>query len=82
MRAVNQALGRVIRHRNDYGIIYLVDIRYEMDKRISNLLPQWSKNSIQNYENFQSLLEVTSNFFKKMEAKFQEINFARFQKRK
>lgn len=28
MRAVNQAVGRVIRHRNDYGAIILADERY------------------------------------------------------
>lgn len=26
--AVNQALGRVIRHKSDYGVMYLVDVRY------------------------------------------------------
>lgn len=28
MGAVNQSLGRVIRHRSDYGAMYLVDMRY------------------------------------------------------
>eukprot|EP00959_Pyramimonas_sp_CCMP1952_P429331 8991745-Pyramimonas_sp.AAC.1 len=28
MRAVNQAVGRVIRHRNDYGAIILADERF------------------------------------------------------
>ena len=27
-RAVNQAIGRVIRHRNDFGAIFLCDERY------------------------------------------------------
>lgn len=27
-RAVNQAIGRVIRHRHDYGAIFLCDHRY------------------------------------------------------
>ena len=28
IRAVNQSLGRAIRHANDFGALYLVDIRY------------------------------------------------------
>lgn len=28
MGAVNQALGRVIRHKSDYGAMYLIDVRY------------------------------------------------------
>ena len=28
MKAVNQALGRVIRHKNDYGAIILIEERY------------------------------------------------------
>ena len=30
MRAVNQAMGRVIRHRKDYGAIILCDDRFEV----------------------------------------------------
>ena len=29
-RAVNQAIGRVIRHKNDYGAIILCDERYRL----------------------------------------------------
>ncbi|GIQ86063.1 DNA helicase (DNA repair), Rad3 type, partial [Kipferlia bialata] len=37
-RAVNQAVGRVIRHKDDYGICILADERYE--SRLDNL-PRW-----------------------------------------
>ena len=66
MRAVNQALGRVIRHKDDYGMIFLLDVRYELDRRVSYLLPEWSKKSIKNYTNFQTLMEITTTFFKQM----------------
>ncbi len=29
IRTINQALGRVIRHAGDYGMIFLIDQRYQ-----------------------------------------------------
>ncbi|PKS12323.1 hypothetical protein jhhlp_001623 [Lomentospora prolificans] len=40
MRAVNQSIGRAIRHRGDYAAIVLVDRRYAA-KRIRSKLPGW-----------------------------------------
>ena len=45
MRAVNQSIGRAIRHKNDYAAIYLVDKRYATP-RIQAKLPAWLKDSI------------------------------------
>ena len=45
MRAVNQSIGRSIRHINDYSIIYLVDRRFSTP-RIQNKLSQWVKERI------------------------------------
>lgn len=36
-RAVNQAIGRVIRHRNDYGAILLCDSRFEDASQVQQL---------------------------------------------
>ncbi|KAK3069157.1 ATP-dependent DNA helicase chl1 [Teratosphaeriaceae sp. CCFEE 6253] len=44
MRAVNQAIGRVIRHKDDWASIVLMDSRYTQ-KRISQKLPGWIKES-------------------------------------
>jgi len=40
MRAVNQAIGRVIRHSKDYGMIFFLDSRYR-DNKFRNALPKW-----------------------------------------
>ena len=40
MRAVNQSIGRAIRHQNDYAALLLVDKRYATN-RISGKLPKW-----------------------------------------
>lgn len=45
MRAVNQSIGRAIRHRNDYAAILLVDKRYDTE-RIQSKLPAWIRQSI------------------------------------
>ena len=43
MRAVNQSVGRAIRHANDYAAIVLIDRRYTSDSRIWAGLPSWLK---------------------------------------
>ncbi|RMZ84335.1 hypothetical protein DV738_g548, partial [Chaetothyriales sp. CBS 135597] len=45
MRAVNQSIGRAIRHRHDYAAILLVDSRFSTD-RIRKKLPGWIQGSM------------------------------------
>ncbi|KAI1347877.1 helicase C-terminal domain-containing protein [Xylaria sp. FL0043] len=45
MRAVNQSIGRAIRHRNDYAAIVLVDRRFGTD-RIRGKLPGWIQDGL------------------------------------
>lgn len=45
MRAVNQCIGRAIRHRNDYAAILILDRRYSTE-RIQAKLPQWIRGSL------------------------------------
>ncbi|KAI1266953.1 DNA repair helicase [Xylariaceae sp. FL1019] len=45
MRAVNQSIGRAIRHRNDYAAIILLDRRFSTD-RIKGKLPGWIQNGL------------------------------------
>ncbi|XP_046738702.1 Fanconi anemia group J protein homolog [Diprion similis] len=41
-RALNQALGRCVRHRNDWGAVLLIDQRFT-EKSSYNYLPKWVK---------------------------------------
>jgi len=68
-RALAQALGRCIRHHNDYGSVILVDNRFLPNK---NMFPKWIENSILPEQmNDISLIESRlSNFYKSMIEKF------------
>lgn len=46
MKAVNQCIGRAVRHRNDYASVLLLDERYNR-AATKNALPGWIKRSLQ-----------------------------------
>ena len=46
MRAVNQSIGRAIRHKGDYAVVMLFDRRYHERESIRNKLPGWMKESL------------------------------------
>ncbi|GFF49572.1 ATP-dependent RNA helicase chl1 [Aspergillus lentulus] len=65
MRAVNQCIGRAIRHRNDYAAIVMIDRRYEK-ANIQGKLPAWIKQSMARRSvrrPASALAEDLSNFF-------------------
>ncbi|KAJ1349514.1 hypothetical protein KIN20_005097 [Parelaphostrongylus tenuis] len=62
MHVVNQAIGRAIRHRNDYAAIYLLDYRYTRPDVISRL-PGWISKSIKCPNSFSEALAFTRKFF-------------------
>lgn len=53
MKAVNQSIGRSVRHKEDYASILLLDHRYQNDN-IRNALPKWLQSSIQIHNTFGS----------------------------
>ncbi|XP_023240992.1 regulator of telomere elongation helicase 1 homolog isoform X2 [Centruroides sculpturatus] len=65
-RVVNQAVGRVIRHRNDYGAILFCDNRFS-EKRIYSQLSMWLQGRIKIFNSFGSALKEMSGFFRKIE---------------
>lgn len=46
LKAVNQCIGRAVRHRNDYATVILLDQRYSRTAT-KNALPDWIRRSLQ-----------------------------------
>ena len=66
-RAINQAVGRVIRHRFDYGAIILMDSRFG-DARNQEGLSKWVRPSVQADEGIGKAISGLVSFFKEAEA--------------
>lgn len=68
MRAVNQSIGRAIRHAQDYAAIVLADFRYTSDTRIWAGLPQWIRSGCSKPQecSFEENLFGIETFFKKI----------------
>ncbi|KAM9596534.1 Fanconi anemia group J protein isoform 1-T1 [Trichechus inunguis] len=65
-RALNQALGRCIRHKNDWGALILVDDRFRSNPgRYISGLSKWVRQQIQHHSTFESALESLTEFSKK-----------------
>ncbi|KAK1960787.1 DNA repair helicase [Colletotrichum sublineola] len=66
MRAVNQSIGRAIRHQGDYAAIVLVDRRYGTD-RIREKLPGWIRGGLSgesHEKGLPQLMGALSGFFR------------------
>ncbi|XP_045152856.1 regulator of telomere elongation helicase 1 isoform X1 [Echinops telfairi] len=62
-RAVNQAIGRVIRHRQDFGAVFLCDHRFtHADARAQ--LPSWVRPFVQVYDSFGPVVRDVAQFFR------------------
>eukprot|EP00743_Colponemidia_sp_Colp-15_P013990 GILK01016447.1.p1 GENE.GILK01016447.1~~GILK01016447.1.p1 ORF type:complete len:1208 (+),score=231.04 GILK01016447.1:128-3751(+) len=62
-RAVNQAIGRVIRHRYDYGAILLCDERFASPSQVQQL-SLWLRPHVRTFDTFGQALLGLTNFFK------------------
>ncbi|OQR80557.1 ATP-dependent RNA helicase [Thraustotheca clavata] len=68
MKAVNQSIGRSIRHQTDYASIVLLDRRYNT-QIIRSRLPQWINERTVHYPTFGPTLPHLVQFFKAHKAK-------------
>lgn len=71
MKAVNQSVGRAIRHVNDYAAILLVDARYTSDPsrrgtyHLTHKLPQWIRNQfVAEPRNYGEIHKTLRQFFR------------------
>ncbi|RHY31869.1 hypothetical protein DYB32_003090 [Aphanomyces invadans] len=63
MKAVNQSIGRSIRHRNDFASIVLLDRRYNTIA-IRSRLPRWINDRTVSYPTFGPTIPHLVQFFK------------------
>lgn len=68
LRAINQSIGRAIRHANDYAAIILADMRFAHEKRVWNGLPQWIKKGENEAQvsDFEDHLKACTEWFASM----------------
>jgi len=55
-RAVNQCIGRVIRHNRDWGTVFLLDDRFSSDAQLSQL-SQWIRPRVKKYKGFNEAIK-------------------------
>ncbi|KAI8613865.1 helicase C-terminal domain-containing protein [Chytriomyces sp. MP71] len=59
MRALNQSIGRAIRHKDDYAAIYLIDKRFS-NKKVRDKLPGWIQGAgVQDVGSFGEVIAKT-----------------------
>ncbi|KAI0827672.1 DNA repair helicase [Trametes gibbosa] len=63
MNAVNQSIGRAIRHRGDWAALVLIDSRYA-SPRIRNKLPKWIESGTTVAEGFGQAMKELGRFYR------------------
>lgn len=61
-RALNQGLGRCIRHRNDWGAILIVDCRFASKDRYTNAISKWVRQRLVHHGKFDSAMASLEQF--------------------
>jgi len=60
-RAVNQALGRVIRHQKDWGAVFLLDSRFQADRQRGQL-SRWVRPRLKKFSSFYPAVQSFREF--------------------
>ena len=71
-RALNQALGRCIRHRNDWGAILLLDARFN-NRHYFNSLSKWARELAHSYPTFKEAHNSLTRFISSRTDKLEQI---------
>jgi regulator of telomere elongation helicase 1 len=66
-RATNQAIGRVIRHAEDYGNIILMDQRFG-DPQNKDSISKWLRGQLTEYSDFNQAIKDYSDFYAEMKS--------------
>ena len=61
-RAINQAVGRVIRHKDDFGAVILCDERFTQAQSI-NQLPAWMRGHVKKFTDWSASTDELKRFF-------------------
>ena len=66
-RSLNQAIGRCLRHRFDWGAILLIDSRYTYERNLAKI-SKWVRQKVQKFTKFEALLEGLGSFIANVES--------------
>ncbi|CAF0914356.1 unnamed protein product, partial [Didymodactylos carnosus] len=73
-RALNQALGRCIRHRNDWGALIIVDERFvNSNTKCNNKISKWIRQRLHLYPTYSNVIESLEKFIENMKTNKENI---------
>ena len=70
LKAVNQAIGRIIRHKEDFGIVVLADLRFAGVQE--SHLSAWIRPSMKAYNTPEAFFETCERFFRERDVLIQK----------
>ncbi|XP_075746080.1 Fanconi anemia group J protein homolog isoform X2 [Rhipicephalus microplus] len=69
-RALNQALGRCIRHREDWGALIIIDHRFSQQPKFQNALSKWIREQFQCFRYYNEAMDSLKTFMEGKMKKF------------